>query len=176
MRYRLLRPRWMKVVRDLWGNKSRTILVVLSISVGVIAFGGLYAARDALLNNLNTQFDASNHHDIEIILSDSALTGFTDEIVRWAARRDGVLQAQGVAQHSNTIFVNGEPFDAAIKGYGDIENIEINRIVPEAGMFPPGRDEMVIERSFLPVLGVEVGDVIRIEGEDERFYEFELVG
>ena len=30
--------RWRKVFRDLWGNKTRTLLVVLSIAVGVFAF------------------------------------------------------------------------------------------------------------------------------------------
>jgi putative ABC transport system permease protein len=31
----MLRPRWRKVLRDLWSNKTRTLLVVLSIAVGV---------------------------------------------------------------------------------------------------------------------------------------------
>ena len=32
-------PRWRKVLRDLWGNRRRTLLVVLSIAVGVFAVG-----------------------------------------------------------------------------------------------------------------------------------------
>ncbi len=32
-------PRWNKVLRDLWGNKLRSLLVVLSIAVGVLAVG-----------------------------------------------------------------------------------------------------------------------------------------
>ena len=35
----MLNPRWRKVLRDLWGNKTRTALVVLSIAVGVFAVG-----------------------------------------------------------------------------------------------------------------------------------------
>ena len=31
--------RWHKVINDLWGNKTRTLLVVLSIAVGVFAVG-----------------------------------------------------------------------------------------------------------------------------------------
>ncbi len=35
----MIRPRWRKVLRDLWSNKTRTLLVVLSIAVGVFAVG-----------------------------------------------------------------------------------------------------------------------------------------
>ena len=35
----MLSPRWRKVLRDLWGNRARTMLVVLSIAVGVFAVG-----------------------------------------------------------------------------------------------------------------------------------------
>ena len=39
---------WRKVWRDLLGNKVRTTLVVLSISVGVFALGLVFNMRDAL--------------------------------------------------------------------------------------------------------------------------------
>ena len=35
----LLPPRWIKVPRDLWSHKMRSLLVVLSIAVGVFAIG-----------------------------------------------------------------------------------------------------------------------------------------
>ncbi|NIQ97821.1 MAG: hypothetical protein GWN87_29405, partial [Desulfuromonadales bacterium] len=34
-----IRPRWRKVLADLWDNKMRTVLVVASIAVGVFAIG-----------------------------------------------------------------------------------------------------------------------------------------
>lgn len=43
-RYYVLPPRWSKVVADIWGNKLRTLLVVLSITVGVFAVGMVYSA------------------------------------------------------------------------------------------------------------------------------------
>jgi putative ABC transport system permease protein len=46
----MIRPRWKKVIRDLWMNKSRTLLVVLSIAVGVFAFGTIAIARENTLN------------------------------------------------------------------------------------------------------------------------------
>ena len=32
-----MRPRWKKVFSDLWGDKTRTLLVVSSVGVGVFA-------------------------------------------------------------------------------------------------------------------------------------------
>ena len=34
-----MQPRWRKVLSDLWSNKTRTILVGLSIGIGVFALG-----------------------------------------------------------------------------------------------------------------------------------------
>ena len=41
----MLSPRWHKVLSDLWGNKTRTVLVVLSIAVGVFALGMIISAQ-----------------------------------------------------------------------------------------------------------------------------------
>ena len=41
----MIPPRWRKVLRDLWSNKTRTILVVLSIAVGVFAVGMIAGSR-----------------------------------------------------------------------------------------------------------------------------------
>ena len=41
----MLSIRWGKVWRDLWGNKARTLLVVLSTAVGIFAFGTVASAR-----------------------------------------------------------------------------------------------------------------------------------
>ena len=35
----MLAPRWHKVLADLWSNKARTVLAVLSIAVGVLTVG-----------------------------------------------------------------------------------------------------------------------------------------
>ncbi len=35
-------PRWQKVFRDLGSNKTRTVLVVLAIAVGIFTFGSVF--------------------------------------------------------------------------------------------------------------------------------------
>ncbi len=53
----MLSPRWRKVLSDLTSNKTRTILVVLSIAVGVFAVGMIAGSRAILANDLATAND-----------------------------------------------------------------------------------------------------------------------
>ena len=87
----MLDPRWHKVIRDLWDNKSRSALVIMSIAIGVISFAGLLIARTEITANLFDEFDAANAYDIAI-----DLPKFDDTLVRWAASLPNVTGAQGI--------------------------------------------------------------------------------
>ncbi|HLV33949.1 MAG TPA: hypothetical protein VKY59_02495, partial [Spirillospora sp.] len=86
----MIAPRWRKVVRDLWDNKSRTVLVVLSIAIGVFAFGGLFIARVIGEVALNGQYRQTNSANITM-----SLPPFDSHFVRWMARQTHVSGAQG---------------------------------------------------------------------------------
>ena len=45
---RALSPRWRKVVRDLWLNRARAVLVVLAIAIGTFAVGAVLGAYSIL--------------------------------------------------------------------------------------------------------------------------------
>jgi hypothetical protein len=49
----MLCSRWQKVIRDRWLHTIRTLLVVLSIAVGVLVVGSMIAGRDSLLDELH---------------------------------------------------------------------------------------------------------------------------
>ncbi len=51
---------WHKVWFDLWSNKLRTLLAVLSIAVGVFAVGAIFGMNDQMLNAM----DASHQKDM----------------------------------------------------------------------------------------------------------------
>ena len=44
----MLPSRWHKVINDLLNNKTRTLLIVLSIAVGLFAVGTIVSARSIL--------------------------------------------------------------------------------------------------------------------------------
>ena len=57
---RLFAPRWRKVIRDMWSNKTRTALVVMSVAVGVFAIGVVTGAQRVFLSALNDSYGGSN--------------------------------------------------------------------------------------------------------------------
>ncbi len=77
----LIRPRWRKVIRDLWDSKSRTVLVVLSIAVGVFAVGTLSATQTILTHDLAAGYAATNPASATITTKSNgtASTGLFDQ-------------------------------------------------------------------------------------------------
>jgi putative ABC transport system permease protein len=94
---------WQKVLRDIWSNKGRTILVVLSIAVGVFAFGGLLTTRDVLLRDLNDAFLASNPSSATL-----TVPGFDDQLVDAVAGMREVGEAEGRSTYALRLRPAGE--------------------------------------------------------------------
>src|SRR6476659_7465786 len=67
--WRMLSPRWRKVLRDLWSNKTRTILVVLSIAVGVFAVGMIAGSRVMLQRDLAAAYADSRPYNATLYTS-----------------------------------------------------------------------------------------------------------
>ena len=62
----VLKTRWTKVFSDLWDDKTRTILVVASIAVGVFAVGMIITALMILREDINISYASANPANIEI--------------------------------------------------------------------------------------------------------------
>src|SRR5512142_378155 len=67
---------WYKVWFDLWHNKTRTLLAVLSIAAGVFAVGAIFGMSDLLTTNMNQSHRAVLPTHINI-----SLTSLVDEDV-----------------------------------------------------------------------------------------------
>ena len=55
----MLKSRWFEVLNDLWGNKTRTLLIVLFIAVGLFAAGTIISAQTILSEGMVESFAAS---------------------------------------------------------------------------------------------------------------------
>ena len=61
-----MRPRWNKVFSDLIDNKLRTVLVVLSIAVGVLSVGVIAGAYVIISNDMSVSYASNNPANIEM--------------------------------------------------------------------------------------------------------------
>ncbi len=159
----MLAPRWKKVIRDLWDNKSRTLLIVFSVAIGVFAFGGLFIARAVATTSQLTQWRASDPADISF-----NIPAFDDSLVNWAAHQPNVTAAQGVTTATTKLLIGDSVRPLTLYAYSNFVSMSINRMTPETGSWPPAADELYIERSYAAKLKLKLGDSVSIELPDGR--------
>ncbi len=171
------RIRWKKVWKDLTSNLSRTILVVLSIAVGVIAIGMVLGAQGIIERQLPRDFMAIDPAAGFAI----TVTNFDDDVVDQIEGLDGVGTAEGRRVLITPFETGPDEFkNLQLVAVADFEDIKINKINPEEGKFPPGPGEILIERSALsPNLGFEgigIGDAIKLKAPSGKERSLTIVG
>ncbi len=168
----MLNPRWRKILRDLWNNKTRTILVVLSIAVGVAAIGMVAATYSIITNELPGAYAQVNPTSANLFT-----TAFDDDMIR-VVRNLGILRdVEG--RYTLRVSVKTGPDtqrDLNINVIPDFQNIRINKITSETGAWPPGKGEILIERASLALLQAKVGDTLPVETSDGRQRNLKIVG
>ncbi len=158
-------PRWRKVMRDLWDNKSRTFTIVASIAVGVFAFGGLLTARSVSVRDYNQTYIDSNPADATYRLSP-----FDDDLVDSIAGLREVDDAQGRVVFTLELLQNSESVTTQFFVVDRYDPLRINQLigtgVEAGGVWPPPRREVAVERTTAEVYRIAVGDTLTFEFED----------
>ena len=168
----LFKPRWSKVLADLWENKLRTFLVVASIAVGVFSLGMIISSSVILRQDINYSYAQANPVNIEVWTKP-----FHEELPRIISRIQGVEYAEG----RRMIGVRGSRDgiswqNLTLIGISDFHALQINLLTPISGEMAPDRRQMVISEDFMNSSGYQLGEIIEIEMPDGSSYEFPVVG
>ena len=134
------KPRWSKVISDLQGSRSRTLMVVASIAVGVFAIGMIMSAYVIISEEINVSFAATHPVNIEIWTDP-----FHEDFVRIIEHVPGVTDAEGRRMTG----VRSRRDDEIWKGLNliavpDFEDMNINKLSTVEGTNIPDRRELVI--------------------------------
>ena len=168
----MLRTRWHKVLRDLWGNKVRTTLVVLSIAIGVFAIGMIIGTQVMLDNDLTAGYLARNPANAQLYPS-----SFDEELLYGIRRMDEVTEVD--ARRTLTMRVQVGPDEwkpLNVEAIEDFENMKLNVLVPAGGAWPPPKRTILIERDSLYMTNAEIGDTITVETADGKMKEMVISG
>lgn len=168
----MIAPRWRKVLGDLWSNKTRTALVVLSIAIGVFAIGMVSGGREILMRDLNGDWNATNPASASIAAED-----IDEDLVQAIRRMPGVADAQ--ATRSVTLRAQtpaGDWKDLQLAIIRDVEDLRMYVPTPLSGQWPPERRGVVLERAAVPFLGVAEGSPLRVELRNGDQYDFAVTG
>jgi putative ABC transport system permease protein len=168
----LFKPRWSKVLSDLWDNKLRTLLVVASIAVGVFAVGTIVNAYVILSQDIGASFAARNPANIDVTTDP-----FYEDFVRSVERLPDVADAEGRQILDVRASNDGESWQSIILiAIQDFQETSINLLEWIDGSPVPGKRELLVSQDFMNDTGFQVGDLIEIEMPDSSTHRLPLVG
>ena len=169
---RILTPRWQKVWMDLWGNKMRTLLVMMSISVGVFAVGMVYSSYLMFERDLAKSWGNSSPADAGLYADP-----FDEELVQSVRSLRGVKEAEGRRNVSlRVLAADGRWKQMLLIAIPDYVKQRVNIVRPQSGDWPPGDGDVLLERSSLAELGVVQGDRITLETAAGRKRSMKVTG
>jgi putative ABC transport system permease protein len=158
---------WYKVWSDLWHNKTRTLLAVLSIAAGVFAVGAIFGMSELLVTNMN-----ESHRAVLPTHIDVGLASYVDKDVILSIREvPGVEDVE--PYNSVTALYKLRPEDewrqAVVQMRPDFEAQKYELLQLRGGHWPSAKNDLAIERMAAQFLGVEIGDSIIFKiGDKER--------
>ncbi len=169
----MLNPRWYKVFNDLSGNKTRTLLIVLSIAVGLFAVGIILSARSILSEGLAFSFAAIHPSSGTV----RTIELFGEDFLDSVRSMPEVQEADARRYISARVQVSsGEWKNITLFAMSDYNDIRVNRVTPQSGAWPPPKREILIERAALGVIDAQIGDTVRIKLPDDTQRELYIAG
>src|SRR5262245_42118559 len=166
--------RWKKVWADFWGNKSRTLLIILTIMVGTFAVGFNANLGKYMLQSMDDDYLSANPAEATIYTSP-----FDDDVVKAAREVPGVDAVEGRSNTSaHLIPAKGEPISIQFTGIDDPHELTLNQLKPNWGevSIPRFTDKEVLIDSSAAALGYKIGDILVIELDHGVRRELKLAG
>ena len=147
-----------KILRDLLVNKSRSLLVILAVAVGVAAFGLMITGRVVLEENLQDGYAGTQ--PAHTILS---VSPFREGLLKHVQALDYVLAAQARRVDQARILSGPNTWlSLEIYTLTDFNSASINKLIVEDGSpVPPPANSILLERSLKNIM--DVGDSIDVQ-------------
>lgn len=159
---------WKKIWFDLWHQKSRTLLAILSIAAGLFSIGAIFGMVDQLLTGMDqAHLEVAPSH-INIILRNY----ITEDVVETLESIEGVEGIDPVNQISVRYKVHPEDDWelGTLVQREDYEDQVYDLMILSEGEWP-AEDQIGIERLSSQYFGPKLGDtvIIQVQGEEEEF-------
>jgi putative ABC transport system permease protein len=131
-----------KIIRDLLANKSRSLLIILAIAIGVAAFGLMITGRIVLEENLRDGYAGTS--PAHSLLS---VSSFDDDLLKFVRSMDGVSAAQAERVDQARILSTADTW-LSFEMHSLPDSSLVNMLtLEENAVHPPPLNGIVIERS-----------------------------
>jgi putative ABC transport system permease protein len=168
-----MKPRWRKVFLDLFENKGRTMLVVLSIAVGVFSIGVIAGTYVIISNDMSITYAANNPANIEVRMDD-----FDEDMLTTIRNMRGIEDAEGRRVINMRVReMEGEHWTTLdIIALDDFDENKVNLLNLIDGQIKPEKNDVVLERDALDELDIQVGQELVFELPDGASKSLRVVG
>lgn len=163
---------WRKALRDLWLNKARTLLVVLAIAVGVFGLGLVLDSYAILTREMDENYRRTRP---------ASATLYTGPLE--AATVQAVSELPQVAEAEARRTVVGrikigadEWLNIWLFVIDDFAQVRLDQFAPQAGAYPPGEGEILLERAALRLVHLNIGDSATIQIPGSPATELQMTG
>jgi putative ABC transport system permease protein len=158
--------RWKKIIRDLWMNRGRSLLVVSAITVGMVGVSAVLCAYSILVRELDANYMRTNPASA-IIVTDAV----DDNLLKTVQRLPGVGSVEARGLFKARVMVDQDewkPF--LLHVIDDFDAMRIRKSKRGQGDWPPRTGDILIERVALRVARKSIGDNVNVclPGGSER--------
>ena len=169
----MMRPRWRKVLHDLTGNLPRTLLVVVSIVVGVFSIGVITGSYVIISHDMSASYAANNPMNVELRTQD-----FNSSLLQTVQDMRAVKQAEGRRLFSMQTRLPGSSqwVPTNLVAINNFTTQKINLMHVLAGSGKPAKNEVLLEKKVLESLHVKVGDSLEFLLDNGRVRTLKVVG
>jgi putative ABC transport system permease protein len=169
----VIAPRWRKVLRDIGQTPLRTALAVVAMAAGAFGVTMILTSYSILKRELKTTYTDTRPASAILVLDGPV----TDDLVDSARRVPGVLDAEARPVIYGRIQVAKDQWvPLVLFVIHDFNDVRLDRFKHDSGAWPPGDDEMLIERSSLSVARAGIGDRVVVRTSDHAEHTVRIAG
>lgn len=170
----MISSRWKKVWADFWGNKSRTVLTILTITVGTFAVGFTSNLGQYMSVSMDSDYLSSSPSEAEVYAGP-----LDEDSVKIAREVPGVDAVEGFSTSGGRlVHTDGEKISIQFTAIESPDSLTLNTLKPTRGenSIPPLYEKEVLIDSSAESLGYQPGDILVIELDDGKRRELRLGG
>ncbi len=160
---------WHKVWFDLWHNKTRTLLAVLSVAAGAFAVGAIFGMTD----QLGSTMDASH----QSVMPPHINVGLYDMVDRdTLLNLEKIPGVEGIEPYNNLSVLYqlhpGDPWRPGVIQLRDYTGQKYELVQLRQGQWPKSKNELGVERMAAQTNKTAIGDRVVFKfGDQLRTYE-----
>ena len=167
-------PRLKKVLHDIGSNKTRTLLVVVSIAVGVCAVGAMLTIQDVLAREMDLNWQASKPASGEI-----SMQSFEQDFVTAIRTMPELAEAEGRDSVNTRAQVGSDWKAIQLFAVHKFDAQRLNVFTPanvNKKDWPPARREILLTQNSLTFLQLKIGGNVKVQMPNGQTYTMRVAG